>query len=93
MFIPNHGLVDTDSSIDDTLQAVCFAVKAGVVIALGIFLYGGICSSVKAFNMPSGATVTGGSAVWATLTAALFAVGAYLLPWDMARMYELLRSL
>ena len=59
MFIPNHGLVDTDSSIN-TLQAVYFAVKAGVIIALGIFLYGGICSSVKAFNMPSDATVTGG---------------------------------
>ena len=93
MFIPNHGLVDTDSSIN-TLQAVYFAVKAGVIIALGIFLYGGICSSVKAFNMPSDATVTGGSAVKATLPAALFAVGAYYCLTGLVNLssYELLRS-
>lgn len=87
MFIPNHGLVDTDSSID-TLQAVYFTVKAGVIIALGIFLYGGICSGVKALNMPSDATVTGGSAVKATLTAALFAVGAYYCLTGLVNMYS-----
>lgn len=102
MFMPGHGLAETDSSIN-TLQAVYFAVKAGVIIALGIFLYGGICSSVKALNMPSDATVTGGSAVKATLPAALFAVGAYYCLTGLVNLgsyasgmmydtYELLRS-
>ena len=75
MFIPNHGLVDTDSSIN-TLQAVYFAVKAGVIIALGIFLYGGICSGARVLRIPSDTTVSGSSAVKAMLPAALFAVGA-----------------
>lgn len=87
MFIPGHGLVDTDSSIN-TLQAVYFAVKAGVIIALGIFLYGGICSGVKALNMPSDATVSGSSAVKATLPAALFVVGACYCLTGLVNMYS-----
>lgn len=87
MFIPNHGLVDTDSSIK-TLQAVYFAVKAGVIIALGIFLYGGICSGARAIRVPSDTTVSGSSAVKATLPAALFVVGACYCLTGLVNMYS-----
>lgn len=87
MFIPGHGLVDTDSSIS-TLQAVYFAVKAGVIIALGIFLYGGICSGARAIRVPSDTTVSGSSAVKATLPAALFVVGACYCLTGLVNMYS-----